>query len=329
MRRAMADAEVGDDAWGEDPTAIALQEQCAALFGTEAGLFMPTGTMSNETSLNVLTRPGDEVIVDARSHIVLYELGGPAAHSGVLIRSLESPAGALDPRAVGELIRAANPHTSRPTLVWLENSHNGRGGRIVPLANIREVARTAHEAGVRVFLDGARLFNAAVATGTPVADYAAEVDALTFCFSKGLGAPVGSMAMGSRAFIDELRVVRQRFGGSMRQVGVLCAAAKVALDTGVDRLAEDHERAARLATGWADALPDSVDPAAVETNMVFAELDGRAAQDVVDAMAAEGVRVGAVGPRTIRAVTHRDVDDRGIDRAIAAFAGAVRDVRAA
>ena len=324
MRRAMAEAEVGDDAWGEDPTAIALQEQVAAMFGKEAALFVPSGVMSNEASLAVLTRPGDEVIVDARSHIVLYELGGPAFHSGVSLRTLETPAGALDPAEVATALAPAGPHPTRPSLVWLENTHNGRGGRIVPAAAISAVAATAHAGGARVFLDGARLFNAAVASGTPVAAFGAEVDALTICFSKGLGAPVGSMAIGSEAFIHDLAVARRRFGGAMRQIGILCAAARVALETGVERLAEDHRRARRLGEAWADAVPGSVDPAVVETNMVFAEVGQGAAAAVTAALAVSGVRVSPIGPSTIRAVTHRDVDDAGIERAIAAFGPAVR-----
>ena len=325
MRRAMADAEVGDDLWGEDPTAIALEGHCAALFGKEAGLFVPSGTMGNEASLKVLTRPGDGVIVESTAHLVLYERGGPGVISGVVLRMVDAPDGSMDPASVDRLIGSANEHTPRPALVWIENTHNARGGRVVALEDVRAVSRLARAAGMRIFMDGARIFNASVATETPVADYAAEVDALSFCFSKGLGAPVGSMVVGSSAFIEELRSVRQMLGGGMRQVGVLCAAARVAIDTGVERLVEDHANARRLADGFADALPGSVDPALVETNMVFVDVGNRNVEAVVEAMAAEGVRVASVGPSVFRAVTHRDVSAADVERAISAF---VRTVRA-
>ena len=324
MLAAMADAELGDDVWGEDPTAISLQEHCADMFGMEAGLFVPSGTMGNETALKALTNPGDDVIVESRSHVVLYEHGAPSVISGVLLRTIETTNGQLPPEAVADLIASANEHTARPSLVWLENTHNYRGGRILPLANVSAVARTAHDRGVGVFLDGARIFNASVATGIPVRDFAAEVDAVSFCFSKGLGAPIGSMLLGSAEFIDRARVIRQMLGGGMRQVGLLCAAARVAVDTMVDRLADDHENAQVLASGIADALPGSVDPAAVETNMIYIDLPGLDVDAVVRSMWDDGVRVAALGPTRIRAVTSKEVDRAGIDRAIAAFAGAVR-----
>ena len=324
MRRAMADAEVGDDVWGEDPTAIALQDDVAERFGKEAALYVPSGTMGNEASLRAMTRPGDEVIVESKSHIVLYESGGPAALSGVMLRTIDAPSGTLDAADVRGLIEAANEHTGRPTLLWIENTHNARGGRIVTLERVRELTALAREAGLAVFLDGARIFNASVASGTPVADYAAEVDALSFCFSKGLGAPVGSMVVGSAEIVERVHRVRQLFGGGMRQVGILCAAARVAFETGVERLAEDHANARRLAAGFADARPESVDPATVETNMVFVTVgEGRDADAVVAAMAADGVLVAVAFPGIIRAVTHRDVDAAGIERAISSFARAI------
>ena len=323
MRRAMADAEVGDDVWGEDPTAIALEAHCAELFGKEAGLFVPSGTMGNEASLKVLTRPGDEVIAEAASHIVLYESGGPAVLAGVMVRTVVALDGRMDPAAVQQLIDAANPHTSRPTLVWIENTHNARGGRALSLEDVRALGAVARGAGIGVFMDGARIFNASVACGVPVASYAAEVDALSFCFSKGLGAPIGSMVVGSEAFIADLRRVRQLLGGGMRQVGVLCAAARVAVDTMVERLADDHANARRLAEGFADALPGSVHLEAVDTNMVFADVGDRDVEQVVDAMAADGVHVASVAPGAFRAVTHKDVTAAGIERAIASFSGAV------
>jgi threonine aldolase len=323
MRRAMAAAEVGDDAWGEDPTVNALQERCAALFGKDAALFMPTGTMANEASLKTLTQPGDEVVTESTSHIVLFENGAPGLISGVVLRAIDAPDARLDPAAVRATIRPHQPGGPRTAAVWLEDTHNARGGRAVPVDAIRAVATVAHEADVPVFLDGARIFNAALATGSPVSAFAAEVDALTFCFSKALGAPAGSMVMGTREFIERLGFYRRALGGAMRQVGLLAAAAAVALDTGVDRLAEDHANARRLALGFADALPGSVDPSTVETNILFVDV-GRDASPVVAAMRDDGVRVGAVGPTRFRAVTHRDVTKQGIERAIDSFARAVR-----
>jgi threonine aldolase len=323
MLKAMADAELGDDVWGEDPTAISLQEHCAELFGKEAGLFVPSGTMGNETALKALTNPGDDVIVEARSHIVLYEHGAPGVISGVVLRLIEGPDGRLPVDAVTNIFASANEHTSRPSVVWQENTHNASGGRVIPLEHVRAVAQVAHENGAKAFIDGARIFNASVATGVPVRAYAAEVDALSFCFSKGLGAPVGSMVLGSAELIARARVIRQMLGGGMRQVGLLCAAARVAVDTMVERLAEDHENAKVLANGFADAAPGSVDPTTVETNMVYIDLPGRDVDAIVRSMWDDGVRVAALGPTRIRAVTNKEVDRAGIDRAITSFAGAV------
>lgn len=324
MLKAMTDAELGDDVWGEDPTAISLQEHCAELVGKEAGLFVPSGTMGNETALKSLTSPGDDVIVESRSHVVLFEHGAPGVISGVVLRGIESANGRLPVDAVAEIFASANEHTSRPSLVWQENTHNVSGGRVIPLEHIRAVANLAHEHGAKAFLDGARIFNASVASGTPVKAYAAEVDALSFCFSKGLGAPVGSMLLGTREMIDRARIVRQMLGGGMRQVGLLCAAARVAVDTMVDRLADDHANAKRLAEGFADALPGSVDPASVETNMVYIGTGARDPEVIVRAMWDDGIRVASLGPSRIRAVTNKEVDRAGIERAIASFARAVR-----
>jgi threonine aldolase len=329
MLRAMVDAELGDDVWGEDPTAISLQEHCAELFGKEAGLFVPSGTMGNEAALKALTSPGDDVIAESRSHVVLFEKGAPGVISGVMLRQLEAPDGRLPVASVADIIASAGEHTSRVSLVWQENTHNVSGGRVIPLEHIRAVAKVAHDGGARAFLDGARIFNASVASGTSVKAYAAEVDALSFCFSKGLGAPIGSMVVGSSEVIQQARVIRQMLGGGMRQVGLLCAAARVAVDTMVERLADDHENAQVMAHGFADALPGSVDPSTVETNMVFVEVGARDVDAVVRSMWDDGVRVASLGPSRIRAVTSKEVDRAGIDRAIAAFARAIRGARVA
>jgi threonine aldolase len=324
MLKAMADAEVGDDVWGEDPTAISLQEHCAELAGKEAGLFVPSGTMGNETALKALTNPGDDVIVESRSHVVLFEKGAPGVISGVVLRQIPAADGRLPLTAVEEILASSGEHTSKVSLVWQENTHNASGGRVIPLEHVQAVANLAHEHGARAFLDGARLFNASVATGIPVRTFAAEVDALSFCFSKGLGAPIGSMLLGTSEMIGRARVIRQMLGGGMRQVGLLCAAARVAVDTMVDRLADDHANAKVLAEGIADALPGSVDTAAVETNMVYIETGARDPAAIVRAMWADGVRVASLGPSRIRAVTSKEVDRDGIERAIASFARAVR-----
>lgn len=329
MLRAMTDAAVGDDVWGEDPTAISLQEHCAELFGKEAGLFVPSGTMGNETALKALTNPGDDVIVESRSHVVLFEHGAPGVISGIVLRQIDGPSGRLPVDAVADIFASANEHTSRPSLVWQENTHNVSGGRVIPLEHVRAVAKVAHDNGARAFLDGARIFNASVASGTPVSAYAAEVDAVSFCFSKGLGAPIGSMLMGTAEMIDRARIIRAMLGGGMRQVGLLCAAARVAVDTMVDRLADDHENAQVLAHGFADALPGSVDPESVETNMVYIEMPGHDVDAVVRSMWDEGVRVASLGPTKIRAVTNKEVDRAGIERAITAFARAVGSSRVA
>jgi threonine aldolase len=327
MLRAMADAELGDDVWGEDPTAISLQEHCAELFGKEAGLFVPSGTMGNETALKALTDPGDDVIVESRSHVVLYEHGAPGVISGVVLRLIDGPDGRLPIDRVRDMIESANEHTSRPTLVWQENTHNASGGRVIPLEHVREIARLAHTGGAKAFIDGARIFNASVASGVPVRAYAAEVDALSFCFSKGLGAPVGSMLLGSQDLIDRARIIRQMLGGGMRQVGLLCAAARVAVDTMVDRLADDHENAKVLAEGFANSAPGSVDPSTVETNMVYIDLPGRDVEAIVRSMWDDGVRVAALGPTRIRAVTSKEVDRADIARAVASFSDAVSESR--
>jgi threonine aldolase len=329
MRRAMAEAEVGDDVWGEDPTANALQEECAALFGKEAGLFVPSGSMGNEVSIKALTEPGDAIIVEARAHVVEHELGAPGAISGVLVREVGSNRGTMDPAEVSAKIGAPTPRytgfSSAVTLICMENTHGGHGGAVVPLAAMKAVAKVAKEKGCAVFLDGARIFNASVASGVSVADYTASADVLSFCFSKGLGAPIGSMILGPAEVVSKARWIRKMLGGGMRQVGILCAAAKIALDTGVDRLADDHANARRLAEGFAEALPGSLDPDLVETNIVFCDTPGHEAAAVAGAMWSEGVRVAPIGPSTFRAATHRDVDAAGIERAIKAFAAAVRD----
>lgn len=324
MRAAMASAEVGDDVWDEDPTAIALQQHVAQMFGKEAALFVPSGSMGNEIAIASMTRPGDNIIAEERAHIILYELGAPATIAQVLVRSVNAPDGIMSPDAVAALIQTATSHQTGTSLLCLENTHNARGGRVVPVDAMRAVADVAHDRGVGVFLDGARIFNAAVATGLPVSQLTADVDAVSFCFSKGLAAPIGSMLVGSADLIARAHTWRKRLGGGMRQIGILCAAARLAVDTMVERLADDHANARRLAEGFADAVPGSVDVSSVETNMVFTNTPGLDAAAVVAAMGEAGVRVATTGPQTFRAVTHKDVTSEGIDRAIDAFTRALR-----
>ena len=323
MRRAMADAEVGDDVFGEDPTVNSLQERVAALFGKEAALFVPTGTMGNETAVKVLTNLGDDVVIESQAHIVNLELGAPATISHVVLKTIPGTRGVMDAEDVAAAIRPPSPLFSHTTLVSMENTHNYGGGTVWPIEDFRAVAKVAHERECRVFLDGARIFNASVASGIPVAEYAAEVDALSFCFSKGLGAPIGSMLVGTEDFVAKARKVRRMLGGGMRQVGVIAAAAAYALEHNVDRLAEDHSNARRLAEGFAEALPGSVDPETVETNIVIAEMGDEDAVAITGKMWERGVRMYPTGPHRIRAVTHLDVDREGIERAIEAFRSAV------
>jgi threonine aldolase len=319
MRRAMADAEVGDDVWGEDPTANALQEQCAELFGKEAGLFVSSGTMGNELGIKSLTNPGEEIIVEASSHVIEAEVGAPATISQVMLRALPAHRGVFDLDELASAIRPPSRFFTHTSVVCLENTHQASGGAVIPIDAFRGMAKVARERGVKVHLDGARIFNASVASGVHVREYAAEVDTLSFCFSKGLGAPIGSMLLGPQELIDRARRTRRMLGGAMRQVGVICAAAKVALETGVDRLAEDHANAKRLAQGIAEIWPGSVDPADVETNIVYVDTGDRDAEETAGALKDQGVLVGPMGARRLRLVTHRDVDADGIERALAAF----------
>ena len=319
MRRAMAEAEVGDDVWGEDPTANALQEQCAELFGKEAGMFVPSGSMGNEVSIKALTNPGEEIIVEGSAHVIEAEVGAPATISQVIVRALPGLRGVFDLDELADAIRPPSRFFTHTSLVCLENTHQGSGGAVVPIEAFRDMAKVARDRGVKAHLDGARIFNASVASGVHVREYAAEVDTLSFCFSKGLGAPVGSMMLGTKEVVDRARRVRKMLGGGMRQVGVLCAAARVALETGVERLAEDHQNAKRLAVGIAETWPGAIDPDDVETNILYVSTGDRDAEVTAGALKEKGVLVGPMGARRLRLVTHRDVDAAGIERAIDAF----------
>lgn len=325
MRAAIAAAEVGDDVFGDDPTVLALERRVAALAGKEAALFVPSGTMGNQLAVHVATRPGDEVLLEATSHIFLYEQGGIGANSGCLAHVVPGERGRIPAAALGDALRSAeDDHVARLSLVCVENTHNRAGGAIVPLADLRELFRLARERGVRVHLDGARLWNASVASGVPISEWAACADTVMMCFSKALGAPVGSILVGPADLIRAAHRARKRWGGGMRQVGLLAAAALHALDHHLERLVEDHLRAKRLAAGFR-TVP-GVHVGEPDTNIVIAEIreGGPDPAAVLAALEGGGVRMVSFGPRRIRAIVHLDVDDAGIDRAVGVFGEAVR-----
>jgi len=326
MRRAMAEAVVGDEQKREDPTVIALEERAAELLGQEEAVYLPTASMGNQIALRLLSEPGDEVIAESRSHIFRYELGGPAVHSGLAMKPLATEDGRLAP----EQIRAAvNPpqdlHMAPTRVLSLENTHNGGGGRVWALDGFRAVVAEARAHGLAVHLDGARLLNAAVAAGIPAADYGREVDTVTLCLSKGLGCPLGALIATSRGLAPKTRRFKHLFGGAMRQAGIVAAAGLYALDHHVDRLADDHANARRLVEGLAEAgLP--VDPTQVESNFVLVDAGalGLDADDAVARLRAEGVLLSfGSRPGVLRAVTHLDVSAEDIEAAIPAITRAL------
>ena len=308
MREAMARAEVGDDVYGEDPTVTALQERVAAMFGHEAALFTPTGSMANVLAVASVVAPGEEVLCESSAHIARAELGAHGAITGITMRTWTAERGQVDLAAL-ESLHAPDmgPFFVRTAAVSVENTHNFAGGAVLPIEQLRELRTWADSTGTRLHLDGARIWNAHVATGTPLAEYGRIADVLAVCLSKGLGAPVGSLMVGSEDAIAEARVRRKRMGGGMRQVGVLAAAGAYALDHHVDRLADDHAHARLLG----EAL--GLDPDSVDTNIVV--VDRPDAPAFVAQAAEEGVRIAAVGPRAVRLVTHLDVTRADADRA--------------
>ena len=323
MRQAIAGAIVGDDVYGDDPTVLALEQRVAALTGKQAAVYVPSGTMGNQLAVNALTQPGETVMLEAHSHVFLYEQGGIAANSGCLAHTIEGTRGAISAAQVETAWHdATDEHISRRSLLCLENTFNYAGGVVVPLAVVKATAAAARERGMRVHLDGARLWNASVASGVPLAEWAACADTVMMCFSKGLGCPIGSILVGDAQVIQKARRTRKRWGGGMRQVGILAAACLYALDHHVDRLAEDHARAKRLAAGF--TLP-GVTVMTPETNIVFVSLDHPSldATRVLAALAESGVWMSDYGHGRLRAVVHLDVGDTGIERAIDAFCRAV------
>lgn len=317
MRRAMAEADVGDDVYGEDPTVTRLEEEAASRLGRPAALFCPSGTMCNQLWLRVLARPGTEVVVEADAHLVNYEGGAGAMLAGVQFRTVAGERGLLAPDDVAAAIRPDQFPLTPTSLVCIEQTANRGGGSVYDLERLESIRKITTNAGVSLYCDGARIFNAAVATGTEPATYAALVDGLMFCVSKALGAPVGSLMVGDADAIAEARVWRSRYGGAMRQAGIVAAAGLVALEQMVDRLAEDHAHARLLAGAAAEVLPGAIDADRVETNIVT--LEGLDAAAVVAALRQEGVLAGAMDPRTVRLVTHPDVSGEDVRQAAAAL----------
>jgi threonine aldolase len=317
MREAMHAAEVGDDMMGEDPTVNLLQERLADMLGKEAALFVPSGTMSNQICIKAHTSPGDEMLCETNCHVFTWEAGGPAALSGVTCRTVDGDYGVLDVSQLEDKLRPKNEHYAQSRLVCLENTHNRGGGRVYPVEKIAAIAEWAWANGLSMHLDGARLWNAAVATGVPLREWCRHFDSVSVCLSKGLGAPVGSALAGTRAFVDRCKRVRKLFGGAMRQAGVIAAGALYALDHHIDRLADDHKNARILAKAIADTPGLRLDPPDVETNLVWFECDADlgTSKDVAALLRQHGVLVHTSYGRTLRACTHLDVNTAQVEHA--------------
>lgn len=321
MLDAMRAADLGDDVYRTDPTVDALERKAAALFERDAGLFVPSGTMANLIAIMVHARHGDAIVVEARSHLVLAETGGLASVAGCMPLPVEAANGTITPEHLAESVLPDDPHRPRPTLVCIENTHNRAGGRITSPAAVEELAAACRARGLKLHVDGARIFNAAVALDVPVATLASGADSVTFALSKGLSCPAGSLLMGSAAFVAEAERVRKLLGGAMRQAGVLAAAGIVALDSGVARLAEDHARARSLAEQL-DAIPGlAVEVGAVETNIVVCDVSGidRDAATAARELAEAGIECATRPPDSLRFVTHRDIGDEEIALLVATF----------
>ena len=321
MRRAMAEAEVGDEQRREDPTVLELERRAAELLGQEEAVYLPTATMANQIAVRILSRPGDELLAEEYSHLFLSEQGGAAAHSGLVTRPLRGVGGRFSAEQVRAAYREATPHSSQSRVVAIENTHNSSGGRIWPLEEVDAVVAAAEELGLGAHLDGARLLNAAVATGVAAADYGRRFHTVTLCLSKGLGCPLGAVLATSAERAWDARRGKHFFGGAMRQAGIVAAAGLYALDHNVERLAEDHARARRLAEGLhAAGVPVDLDQ--VETNFVQVDVGplGLSKAEALARLADQGVGLSATAhPTLLRAVTHLDLDDHAIDRALDAI----------
>lgn len=318
MREAMAKAQVGDDVYGEDPTVNRLEALAAELMGKESALFVPTGTMGNQVSIMAWTSRGDEIILESDAHIYMYEAGGPAILSQVQVKPVKGNKGIMDPKHVKAAIRGVNIHFPRTSLICMENTHNRSGGCVLPLNNMEEIYCLAKGENIAVHLDGARIFNAALSLGVEARQIAAYADSVQFCLSKALCAPVGSMVAGPKAFVERARKARKIFGGGMRQAGILAAAGIIALEKMIDRLAEDHEKAQKLARGVTDIPGLGVDMSTVQTNMVMVETQGIGMDEFEFAnfMKSFGVLFNPSLPNKVRMVTHNDLSFDDIDLAL-------------
>jgi threonine aldolase len=329
MREAMYKAEVGDDVYGDDPTVNRLEELAARKVGKEAAVFVPSGTMGNQTSVMAWTQRGDEIILEDEAHIFVYEVGGLAALSQVQAKTIPGVRGAMDPQKVKAAIRQTNIHYPRTSLICLENTHNRSGGCVIPIENMKAIYEIAHEAGINVHLDGARLFNAAISLGVDAKEITRWTDSVQFCLSKGLCAPVGSIVAGSGSFIDKVRKCRKLLGGGMRQAGILAAAGIIALEKMVERLAEDHAKARRLAEALTLLPGLYVDLDTVQTNMLIVQLKdlGVDASKFSSIMKERGVLFNATSPQSIRLVTHNDVSMQDVEESIQRISQAVEEIR--
>lgn len=328
MREAMFSAQVGDDVYGEDPTVRKLQEKAAEIMGKEAGLYLPSGTMGNLVALLTHTRPGDEVILDENAHIYYYEVGGMARVAGVMPRPVKGIRGHLNGAILKAAVRHSNIHYPDPSLVCLENTHNRAGGTVLPMSQLIEVSSAARELGLKIHMDGARIFNAAAALDVEPREIAAHVDSVMFCVSKGLAAPVGSLLVGNGDFITRARKMRKILGGGMRQSGVLAAAGLVALEEPSRRLSRDHQLASRLA-GELSKIPGIIiDPALVETNIIVFDIAPRlgGAEEFVGRLEKKGILSSDFGPQTVRFVTHCDVESDDVEIAAAAVNAVVEEI---
>jgi threonine aldolase len=318
MYEAMQKAPLGDDVLGDEPTVMELETLAAKMTGKEASVFVPSGTMGNQIALASHCKPGDAILIEEEAHILYYEVGAPALIAGVVSWTLPSNRGVIDPHLLESRVLKANLHTPGTTLICLENTHNRAGGAIIPISAMREYRQIADRHGLRIHLDGARVFNASVALGVPVTEIAKHVDSVNFCLSKGLGSPIGSLLCGPAEFIERARIWRKRLGGGMRQAGILAACGIVSLTQMVDRLAEDHARAKQLAKAISGLPGINVDLETVETNMVLVQTE-RAATAWTEALEKAGVLCFPVASKRMRLVFHADVDDAKTDRAIGAF----------
>jgi threonine aldolase len=325
MRRAMASAEVGDDVYGEDPTVNRLELRAAEIFNKPAALFVPSGTMANTIAIKLHTEHGQEVICDARAHILDWELSMTAWFSGCLVRSIPTDDGLLHWDLVKNYLRAKGQHNAPTALIEIENTHNMAGGTVYPTSAVSELCREAHAGNLKVHMDGARVFNAACALNQPVSKIAADVDTVMFCLSKALGAPVGSMLVGTTEAIARARLLRKRLGGGMRQAGILAAAGLIALEQTPERLPADHENARYLAAEFANIPGIAIDPAKVQTNIVIFDISktGLTPPQISADLKQQGVLINGINARQMRAVTHYDVDRAGCQRAVAAVAHAL------